>query len=61
MKITFLIIFLSSILLTGCETVHQGAKEVGRPIGSTMKTMGGVTEGANEGYADDEGPTPYNR
>jgi len=45
----------------GCETMHQGAKQVGKPIGGTMKVLGGVTEGANEAYGDDEGSNPYNR
>ena len=45
----------------GCESVHRGAQEVGKPIGSTFKTLGGVTEGAAETYADEEGPNPYGR
>lgn len=49
------------ILCAGCETVHQGAQEVGKPVGATMKTVGGVTEGAVEGYTGSQTDNPYNR
>ena len=61
MQVILTIMFIVSFFLAGCETVHQGAQEVGKPIGETFKAVGGVTEGAASGYADDEGPNPYNR
>ena len=62
MKYFIVVSFLFSFFL-GCKTVHKGAKEVGKPIGKTMKTVGGVSEGALEGYSDQdqEGENPYNR
>ena len=52
---------LFSLLCAGCETARQGAQEVGRPIGGAMKAVGGVTEGAVEGYTDQQTDNPYNR
>jgi Sec-independent protein translocase protein TatA len=57
MKIIIFIIFL----LIGCETVHKGAQEVGKPIGQATKAVGGVTEGAAEGYSNKQTENPYNR
>jgi len=53
--------FLFSVFLTACQTVREGAQEVGKPIGGTMKAVGGVTEGAVEGYVGEEEDNPYNR
>jgi hypothetical protein len=61
MRITFAMLLCVSFLCVGCETAHKGAKEVGKPIGGTFKVLGGVTEGAADAYADDEGSNPYNR
>ena len=61
MKVSLSFIFLLSIFLTGCKTVYKGTQEVGKPIGATMKTVGGVTEGAVEGYVDEDSDNPYNR
>jgi hypothetical protein len=49
MKVIFVLI-MSFVFLLGCETVHQGAKEVGKPIGKAASAVGGVSEGATEGY-----------
>jgi len=54
MKIIIFIIFL----LIGCETVHKGAQEVGKPIGQETKAVGGVTEGAAEGYSNKQTENP---
>ncbi|MBN3040659.1 MAG: hypothetical protein JW867_05990 [Candidatus Omnitrophica bacterium] len=61
MRLLLIGIFLMSIIFAGCETVREGAQEVGKPIGGTMKAMGGITEGAAEGYGDSESANPYNR
>ena len=61
MKYFVLLTWICAFVLSGCETVHQGAKEVGKPIGATMKTVGGVSEGAIEGYSDKPESNPYNR
>ena len=44
----------------GCETVHQTTKKGGEYIGKGTKALGGITEGAAEGYSDKE-ENPYNR
>ena len=61
MRILMLLLLLLNILLVGCETIHEGAQEVGKPIGAAAKTVGGVTEGAAEAYGDKETDNPYNR
>jgi hypothetical protein len=58
---TFIFFVLCFLLCAGCETARQGAQEVGRPIGGAMKAVGGVTEGAVEGYTDEDTDNPYNR
>ncbi|MCK5215108.1 MAG: hypothetical protein KAR05_07120 [Candidatus Omnitrophica bacterium] len=49
--------------LTGCETVHEGAKAGGTYIGKGTAAVGGVTEGAADGYVGSTKPenNPYNR
>ena len=44
-----------------CEPVHKAAQEVGKPVGAATKAVGGVTEGAAEGYSDKQTENPYNR
>jgi hypothetical protein len=57
-----IIIFVAGIaLLAGCESVHQGAKEVGQPVGSVTRLPNSVMEGAAEGVAGKPTPNPYNR
>ncbi len=58
-----IVLLVSCFIFAGCAQVKEGAKEVGKPIGETMDTMGGVSEGAAEGYSDTghEQPNPYNR
>ena len=60
MKSVILMILLLVFCL-GCEATRQGAQEVGKPVGGAMKAVGGVTEGAVEGYTDSETDNPYNR
>jgi len=60
MKLGFFLL-LSFLFFVGCEQVHQGAQEVGKPVGAVMKTVGGVTEGAVEGYQDSPQENPLNR
>jgi len=48
-------------LMAGCESVHQGARDVGRPVGSVSRLPGSVMEGAAEGVAGKPTPNPYNR
>ncbi len=54
-------IFLFSIFFTGCQAAREAGQEVGKPIGKTMKAVGGVTEGAVEGYVGEDQDNPYNR
>ncbi len=59
----FLLIMLSA-LLSGCATVHQTAKDAGYPVGQGMRAVGGITEGAAEGYQYDSTSNtnnPYGR
>ena len=55
------IIFVLSFVLMGCETMREGAQEVGKPIGAGAKVIGGVSEGAADAYGDKETDNPYNR
>ena len=50
-----------ALFLCGCETVHRGAQEVGKPVGAATDTLGGITEGAVQGYQDKDVDNPYNR
>ena len=49
----FVIMFVVSLF--GCQTVHDTAKTGGEYIGKGADAVGGVTEGATEGYV---GETP---
>jgi len=60
-KIILLMILFLSPLLMGCETVHRGAQEVGKPIGAATKAVGGITEGAAQSYGDQETDNPFDR
>jgi len=54
-------VILALFFLLGCETVHKGAQAVGEPVGQGAKAVGGITEGAAEGYSDKQTENPYNR
>ena len=61
MKTLMLFYLLFSLLsFFGCETVHEATKKGGEYIGKGTKALGGITEGAAEGYSDKE-ENPYNR
>lgn len=60
MKFTILIVTMSFFLMA-CEPVHKAAQEVGKPVGAAGKAVGGITEGAAEGYSDKQTENPYNR
>jgi hypothetical protein len=60
MKILMLIVIMSFFLMA-CEPVHKAAQEVGRPVGAATKAVGGVTEGAADGYSNKQAENPYNR
>jgi len=61
MRLFILSVFLFSIFLTGCQATREVGQEVGKPIGGTMKAVGGVAEGAVDGYIDQDSDNPYNR
>ncbi|MCD6135015.1 MAG: hypothetical protein J7J25_05870 [Candidatus Omnitrophica bacterium] len=56
----FLLCFLWLFAFLGCETVHQTTQKAGEYVGKGTKALGGITEGAAEGYSDKE-ENPYNR
>ncbi|MFA5008299.1 MAG: hypothetical protein WC546_03655 [Candidatus Omnitrophota bacterium] len=56
-----ILIAIMPLFLMACEPVHKAAQEVGKPIGGAGKIIGGVTEGAAEGYSDKQTENPYNR
>lgn len=60
MKIIILSIIMP-LFLMACEPVHKAAQEVGKPVGAAGKAVGGITEGAAEGYSDKQTENPYNR
>ncbi|MCK9614646.1 MAG: hypothetical protein M0R48_03975 [Candidatus Omnitrophica bacterium] len=57
----FIIFSMITFFLMACEPVHKAAQEVGKPVGAATKAVGGVTEGAAEGYSDKQTENPYNR
>lgn len=54
-------IVVVGLALSGCESVNEGAKEVGKPVGGAIRVPGSVMEGAAEGVAGQPTPNPYNR
>ena len=50
-------------LFIGCETVHDTTKKGGEYIGKGARAVGGISEGAVDGYMGEESPeeNPYNR
>ncbi|MCP4652192.1 MAG: hypothetical protein GY858_02255 [Candidatus Omnitrophica bacterium] len=57
----FVLLVMVGAFFAGCEATQQAAEGVGAPIGAITKTVGGVTDGAREAYADQETDNPYNR
>jgi len=53
------------LLACGCasqsESVNQGARQVGQPVGGAARLPGSVMEGAAQGVAGQPSPNPYNR
>lgn len=47
--------------LAGCETLHETARDVGRPVGGIARTPQAVMEGAADGYAGNSNMNPYGR
>lgn len=49
--------------VAGCETVHQGTKQVGSVIGEGANALGGLTEGGAEAVQGEEtkAENPYGR
>ena len=54
MKINILILFIFLVFVTGCETVHKTTKKGGEYVGKGTRAVGGITEGAAEGYKGEE-------
>jgi len=53
--------FTLTMVITGCETVHQGTNQAGNIIGQGAKATGGVTEGITKGYVGSSQDNPYGR
>jgi hypothetical protein len=45
----------------GCESVNQGAKAAGEPVGGAMRVPNSFSEGAAQGVAGQPSPNPYGR
>lgn len=60
-NILFLGLFASMLVFSGCQTLHQGAHDVGKPVGAIARTPQAVMEGAADGYAGDSNMNPYGR
>lgn len=58
-----MVLFIGAACLTGCETVKKGTTAAGTVVGKGADTVGGVTEGAAQGYKgkDVTADNPYNR
>ena len=64
MKSFFILCILATTFgLTGCETMKQGTTAAGTVVGKTADVVGGVTEGAADGYKgkDVTSNNPYGR
>ncbi len=54
-KTNFLLLVLILLIsAVGCETVHKTTKKGGEYVGKGTAALGGVTEGAAEGYKGKE-------
>jgi len=62
-KRIFLSLFALSVFsITGCQELHQGARDVGRPVGAVGRVPQAITEGIAEGYVGDSNThNPYGR
>lgn len=58
-----LVMAFMAVFCAGCETVKQGTTTAGTVVGKGADALGGVTEGAVEGYsgAGEDKENPYNR
>ena len=58
-----MIIFIGAVGMAGCETVKKGTTAAGNVVGKGADTIGGVAEGAAEGYKgkDVTADNPYGR
>ena len=56
---------LGLLLAGGCasqtESLNQGARNVGQPVGGVSRVPGSFMEGAAQGVAGQPSPNPYNR
>ena len=58
-----MIIWVGAVGIMGCETVKKGTTASGNVVGKGADAIGGVTEGAAEGYKgkDVTANNPYGR
>ena len=58
-----MLMFVGTVGITGCETAKKGTTAAGNVVGKGADVVGGVTEGAAEGYKgkDVTANNPYNR
>ena len=63
MRLIAIIMVISVLCFIGCETTQKAGEEVGKPIGKSFKSLGGVSDGALEGYMGQESDedNPYGR
>ncbi|MCD4779648.1 MAG: hypothetical protein K8S27_03750 [Candidatus Omnitrophica bacterium] len=62
-RISLFLAVLFALTSAGCETVYEGSKKGGEYIGKGTRAVGGVTEGAADGYVGKETAeeNPYGR
>ena len=58
-----MVILVGVVSMAGCETVKEGTTAAGNVVGKGADTIGGVSEGAAEGYKgkDVTANNPYGR
>ena len=63
MKYSLIVVILLSLVVSGCETVHDTTKKGGTYLGKGAAAAGGVSEGAAEAYKGEETKeeNPFNR
>ena len=62
-SLSIILTLVATVSLLGCETVKKGTTTAGEAVGKGADVVGGVTEGAADGYKgkDVTSNNPYGR
>jgi len=56
-----IVLFILLFFNLGCDTVYQSTKSATKPVGKATSVLGGVSDGALDGYSQQQKDNPYNR